>query len=67
LRRHLKPDLVIIDDIGLKALPKHRIKDSLSPSLPEESSARSKKPSTAGAASWDSQPSPAHLSGCQTP
>ena len=23
LRRYLKPDLVIIDDIGLKALPKH--------------------------------------------
>ena len=127
LRRYLRPDLVIIDDMGLKALPKqsgeyllevvmrryanrstimtsnrpleewgklladvptagaildrflhhatqvvirgrsYRIKDSLSPSLPEENSAKSKEPSTAGAASWGSQPSPAHLSGCQTP
>jgi hypothetical protein len=45
----------------------YRIKASLSPSLPEENSAKSKETSTAGAASWDSQPSPAHLSGCQTP
>jgi DNA replication protein DnaC len=122
-----QPDLVIIDDMGLKALPKqsgeyllevvmrryenrstimtsnrpleewgkllsdvptagaildrflhhatqvvirgrsYRIKDSLSASLPEEKNAKSKEPSTAGAASWDSQPSPAHLSGRQTP
>jgi DNA replication protein DnaC len=127
LRRYLKPDLVIIDDMGLKALPKqsgeyllevvmrryenrstimtsnrpleewgkllsdvptagaildrflhhatqvvirgrsYRIKDSLSASLPEEKNAKSKEPSTAGAASWGSQPSPAHLSGRQTP
>jgi DNA replication protein DnaC len=121
-----QPDLVIIDDMGLKALPKqsgeyllevvmrryenrstimtsnrpqeewgkllsdvptagaildrflhhatqvvirersYRIKDSLSASLPEEKSAKSKEPSTGRAASWDSQPSPAHLSGRQT-
>lgn len=127
LRRYLRPDLVIIDDMGLKALPKqsgeyllevvmrryenrstimtsnrpleewgkllsdvptagaildrflhhatqvvirgrsYRIKDSLSAYLPEEKNAKSKEPPTAGAASWGSQPSPAHLSGCQTP
>ena len=109
LRRYLRPDLVIIDDMGLKALPKqsgeyllevvmrryenrstimtsnrpleewgkllsdvptagaildrflhhatqvvirgrsYRIKDSLSPSLPEEKNAKSKEPPTAGA------------------
>ena len=45
----------------------YRIKNSMSASLPDERSAKSKEPSTAGAASWDSQPSPAHLSGRQTP
>ncbi len=44
----------------------YRIKDSMSASLPEEKSAQSMEPSTAGAASWDSQPSPVFLSGRQT-
>lgn len=45
----------------------YRIKDSPSASLPEENSARLREPSTAEAASWDSQPSPAHLSCRHTP